>query len=380
MTATEIARARFRAQRLDPPVTTAPAELVRWLGAVQAQDFGLSRWSIGQRTCCDAKAVDAALANGSILRTHVLRPTWHYVTREDIGWMLALTAERIRARLRPYDRQNGVDVEMIRTSRRAMEAAIRKSGHLTRARIAEILGRRGIRVDAGWIVGHLLLHAELSGTICSGIAQGAQQTYALLEERAPLAAMLMGDDALAELATRYFQSHSPASPQDFRWWSGLGAAEASRAIEAIRTSLDECDTVDGRRFLVHRNATKRVTGSRQKRAHLLQAFDELVVAYSRTRSIVDERGLLVNTKPEGLLTRSVVLDGQVCGRWEKQPRPDRLAVRVRLAVEVGPRGRLSIARAVDEYGRFFGQTASATFAGADELRRGRGLRSTAAEK
>ena len=99
--------------------------------------------------------------------------------------MLALTRDRVRARLRPYDRQNGLDAEMIRTSRRAIEAAIRKSGHLTRARIAEILRRRRIRVDSGWIVGHLLMHAELSGTICSGIAQGTQQTYALLEERAP---------------------------------------------------------------------------------------------------------------------------------------------------------------------------------------------------
>ena len=207
-----------------PAGASAPGELVRWLGAVQAQDFALSRWSIGQRAACDAKAIDAALADGSIVRTHVLRPTWHFVTREDIGWMLALTRERVRARLRPYDRQNGIDAEMIQTSRRAIEAAIRKSGHLTRERIADILRRRRIRVDSGWIVGHLLMHAELSGTICSGIAQGTQQTYALLEERAPKPAMLAGDDALAELATRYFQSHSPAAPPGLPLvvWPGRG--------------------------------------------------------------------------------------------------------------------------------------------------------------
>jgi len=380
MSAADIARARLRAQRLDPPVPAAPCELVRWLGAVQAQDFALSRWSIGQRAACDLNAVDAALADGSILRTHVLRPTWHFVAREDIGWMLALTADRLRARLRPYDRRYGVDAETIRTSRRAIEAAIRRSGHLTRARIADILKRRGIAVDSGWIVGHLLMHAELSGTICSGLAQGAHQTFALLEERAPKPAMLAGDAALAELATRYFQSHSPAALQDFRWWSGLRAADASTAIEMIRHSLDECYIVDGRRFLVHRSAGTRVPARRGRRAHLLQAFDELVVAYSGTRSIFDARGLLVNATPEGLLTRSVVLDGQVCGRWEKQPRAGALVVRVRLEMEVGPRGRQAITRAVKEYGTFLGQTASAMFVSADALRRGRGLRSAAVEK
>ena len=379
MTAVDIARARLRAQRLDPPIATAPAELVRWMGAVQAQDLALSRWSVGQRAACDAKAVDAALADGSIVRTHVLRPTWHFVAREDIGWMLALTADRVRARLRPYDRNNGVDTEMIRTSSRTIEAAIRRSGHLTRARIADILARRGVRVEAGWIVGHLLMHAELSGVICSGVAEGAQQTYALLEERAPNAAMRVGDDALGELAARYFQSHSPAAPQDFSWWSGLAAAQAKRAIEMIRSSLDECD-VGGTRFLVHRHASVRAAATRRRRAHLLQAFDELVVAYSGTRSIVDEDGLLVNAKPEGLLTRSVVLDGQVCGRWEKQPRASALAVRVQLAVDVSPRGRLAIERAAGVYGTFLGQTASTTFVAADELRRGRRRRSAAGEK
>jgi len=378
MTAAQIARARLRAQRLDPPIATAPADLVRWMGAVQAQDLALARWSVGQRAACDAKAVDAALADGSIVRTHVLRPTWHFVAREDIGWMLALTADRVRARLRPYDRNQGVDTELIRTSSRAIEAAIRRSGHLTRARIAGILARRGIRVEAGWIVGHLLMHAELSGVICSGVAEGAQQTYALLEERAPNPAGPAGDDALSELATRYFQSHSPAALQDFSWWSGLPAALAKRAIEVIRSSLDECD-VDGRRFLVHRHATMRVAASR-RRAHLLQAFDELVVAYSGTRSIVDERGLVANAKSDGLLTRSVVLDGQVCGRWEKQPRASALEVRVRLVLDVAPRGRLAIARAVGEYGTFLGQTVSTTFVAADGLRRGRRPRSAAAEK
>jgi len=380
MNAVDIARARLRAQRLEPPVISAPSDLVRWMGAMQAQDLPLSRWSIGQRTACDATAVDAALASGSIVRTHVLRPTWHFAAREDIGWMLALTGERIRAKLRSYNRANSVDAEMIKKSSHAIEAAIRKSGHLTRARVADVLKRRGIRIDSAWLVGYLLMHAELSGIICSGAAQGADQTYALLEERAPHAATLAGDEAFAELATRYFQSHSPATVQDFRWWSGLGAAEAAKAVQLIGGALDECGVAGGARLFVHRTSVARARPSRTGRAHLLQAFDELVVAYSATRAMVDHRGLLVNSKPEGLLTRSVVLDGQVCGRWRKETRTGAVEISIQLAADVGKSGRLSIARAVDQYGAFLGQPASSTFVADESACRGRALRTIAAEK
>ena len=380
MTAVDVAHARLRAQRLEPPMAAAPSDLVRWMGAVQAQDLPLSRWSIGQRTACDAPALDAAIADGSILRTHVLRPTWHFVAREDIVWMLALTSKRIRARLRYYDRQHRVDDDTIQTSGRAIQAAIRKSGHLTKARVAGLLRRRGIRVDSAWDVTSLLMHAELSGIICSGIPQGAEQTFALMEERAPRGATLAGDEALAELATRYFQSHSPATVQDFGWWSGLGTAEAKRAVQMIGSSLDDCEVAGGARVLVHRNAVKSSRTVPRGRAHLLQAFDELVVAYNATRAMVDQHALLANAKPEGLLTRSVVLEGQMCGRWRKEPRADGVTIRVELLTEVGQRGRLAIERAVRKYGTFLGQPASSTFV-VDDDRRGRpGHLTTAAGK
>ncbi len=352
LTLETIAARRTAAQWLRLPQRRTPAELVGWCGAVQSQDLPLAKWSIGQRLAgCTEQEVADALTDGSMLRTHVLRPTWHFVARDDLRWMLALTAPHVLVKLRPYDARAGLHEPTAAKGAKAIETAIDRRGALTRAELAQVLRTSGLGDVTNWLVGHVLMHAELRGIICSGPARGAQQTYALLDERAPARSTLTHDEALAELARRYFRSHAPATALDFRWWSGLSAAEARRGIDALG-DLVEPASVAGSTYIVWRDAV--VPRGSARTAHLLQPFDELVVAYSESRHVVDRAGLVRDRKPDGLLTRSVVVDGQVAGRWSRTL-DRRHLLRLELRRPLTPHEHAAVAAAVDRYAAFLGE-------------------------
>jgi hypothetical protein len=210
-----IARLRLHNQLLSRTEFTEPEQVVAWLGAVQAQDYAGAKWALGLRlaNATDA-AIEEAIDRGRILRTHVMRPTWHFVTPADIRWMLELTAPRVRALLAYNDRQLGLDQVTFKKSSAVLEKALQNNQQLTRGELTPILEKAGIAVE-GLHLGQLLTHAELDGLVCSGPRKGKQFTYALLEERAPEARLLEREAALAELSRRYFHSHGPATLQDF---------------------------------------------------------------------------------------------------------------------------------------------------------------------
>ncbi len=352
LTLESIAARRLAAQWLSAPSPRTPADLVRWCGAVQSQDLPLAKWSVGQRLSNGVERdVTAALADGSILRTHVLRPTWHFVARDDLRWMLTLTAPRVLVKLRPFDKRAGMDEAMARQGTRAVGTAIGRRGPLTRTQLAEVLRTSALGEVTNWMVGHVLMHAELRGVICSGPPRGAQQTYALLDERAPAPSSLTHEQALAELARRYFQSHAPATELDYRWWSGLSAADARRGIDALGSELERA-TLDGTVYLLWRASPP---ASRPAvTAHLLQPFDELVVAYSESRHVVDRAELVRHRKPDGLLTRSVVVNGQVAGRWNRTL-DRRHLLRLELLRTLTPRERTALSAAVERFAAFLGE-------------------------
>lgn len=354
LTLHQVARHRSSTQSLAAPASRTSADLVRWFGAVQSQDLPLARWSLGQRlTGCTASDIEAALADGSILRTHILRPTWHFVARDDLRWMLALTAPRVLAKARPYDVRAGMDDVMARKALKVIEKAIARRGPRTRIELATEL-RTQLGDVSNWLVGHLLMHAELRGVVCSGPARGAQQTYALLEERAPAGPALTRDEAVAELARRYFQSHAPATELDYRWWSGLGASDARRGIEALGDAVERT-VVGDLTFIMWRDAP--APGRASSTVQLLQPFDEFVVAYTESRHAMDVAGLVRQGRPDGLLTRTIVVDGQVAGRWTRTL-DRRSLVRVELLRRLTAREQRSLAAAVDRFGTFLGEPLS----------------------
>ncbi len=200
--------------------------------------------------------IEKAVSDGTILRTHVMRPTWHFVTPADIRWMLALTAPRVLAAIAYYDRVlelNGADFIK---SNAVITKALQGGKQLTRAELASELQQAGFAIDNSQRIGHIIMHAELDGIICSGARRGKQFTYALLDERAPQSRTLDRDEALAELARRYFGSHGPAALQDFVWWSGLTTADARAALEMVTSQL-MCEIVDGQTYWFSSSATPR---------------------------------------------------------------------------------------------------------------------------
>src|SRR5918992_1898221 len=239
-----IAVQRLRNQRITRPGPRRPEKVVAWLGAVQAQEYGPAKWGLALRSPpspTDA-AIERAIDRGRILRTHVLRPTWHFVTPADIRWMLELTAPHVHRTMANYDRQLGLDAGVMTRSVGIIERALGDGGCLTRRELGAHLERAGLPGKSRELA-HIALYAELEGVICSGPRRGKQSTYALLADRAPDAPRPPRDEALAKLTARYFRSHGPATIRDFVWWSGLRTADAKQGLEMNRAKLLEVDGI-----------------------------------------------------------------------------------------------------------------------------------------
>src|SRR5215204_6450301 len=218
--ALDIPAYRLHNQRLSTPNFKTPQAVVQWLGAVQAQDYAGAKWALAQRmTDATDAALDQAFADGSILRTHLLRPTWHFVTPQDIRWMLTLTAPRVHAVSAYMYRQSGLVKAVFKKSNAILEKALQGGKQLTRTELATALDKAGISAD-GFRLTYLMMYGELEGLICSGARRGKQFTYALLEERVPSVKTINRVEALAELISRYFATRGPATLADFTMWSG----------------------------------------------------------------------------------------------------------------------------------------------------------------
>ena len=347
----DVARARLRAQRLVGRPLDAPADVVRWMGAVQSQERAISRWSVAQRMADpDPDTVDRALAEGSIVRTHVLRPTWHYVAADDLRWMVELTAPRVHQLNKHYYGEVGIDEALVRRSRRALEGALRDGGALTRAELAERLRRARVGADVRQL-GYLLMRAELDLLICGGPPRGKHHSYALVDARAPHARALPRDQALAELATRYFQSHGPATLKDFTWWSSLTMADARRAVEAARL---ERVTVRERDYWSAGEPPP--ARPRAPSAHLIQGYDESVVAYRDSRDVYGGPTSLASftAGPRGFL-HSALVGERMAGLWRASASTRRLGIEMRLVTKLSARERKALGAAAERYGRFVGK-------------------------
>jgi hypothetical protein len=351
MTPAAIARRRLRTQGIGGGDFRSPAEVVGWLGAVQAQEYAVAKWSIGQRSSgVDEAAVDRALERGDLLRTHVLRPTWHFVLPSDIRWMLAVTAPRVRTMMLSYDRKLELDDVLYARTNEIIARAVEGGRHRTRRELAEALAEAGIQA-AGQRLGHIVMRAELDAVVCSGVPRGAQQTYALLSERAPGARTLAPDEALAELTRRYFTSHAPATVRDFRWWSSLTAAQAKRGIEMVAGELER---VEAGERIYWQAPDEPAAPARMPRAHLLQGYDEYIVGYTESRDVLDIAGAARSAPGAIPFYHAVVVEGQVVGHWRRQVARGEMTIEARLLRPLGERDRRAVEAAVGRYARFTG--------------------------
>jgi hypothetical protein len=301
---------RLNNQRITRPLRGRVDELVAWLGGVQAQEYPFAKWGLALRMAArpSGGALEEAFAAGRILRTHVLRPTWHFVPASDIRWMLALTGPRILRTLASYMRRQGPDNPTLVRASAVIERALSGAGYLTRRELSVLLSRSGIHLTPLQL-GFVVMNAELHGLVCSGPRRERQLTYALLADRAPIQRQLSGDEALAELVRRYFQSHGPATIRDFAWWSGLTMSDARRGLEM--TAMRSAEQ-DGCKYWFANTAR---AAAPSRRAHLLPIYDEYLVAY-RDRVAVPHGPSTIRAGSRTVAFRhALVIDGQVAGTW-----------------------------------------------------------------
>lgn len=316
MTTHPIGRRRMRNLGLTGTPVDTPDEIVRRLGAMQSQDYGLAKWSIGQRASGLVDAdVDEALKTGSIVRTHVMRPTWHFVCRDDIRWLLALTGPRVQKKIGRRYRELQLDGRTLARAEASIVSALEGANHLTRDAVGEVLQRA--RIDpTGQRLPYILLHCELEAVVCSGALAGKRHTYALLDERVPKAKRFDRDEALVELVRRYLRSHGPATVQDLSWWSGLTVADLKMALDILGTDVQP-KRIESFTFWSLSSDKPPRTGARG--VHLLQAFDELIVGYSESRFFGDPRAADARAawKDRSLPMGVVLIDGRVVGHWKR---------------------------------------------------------------
>jgi hypothetical protein len=269
--------------------------------------------------------LEQAVTRGEILRTHVLRPTWHFVTPADIRWMLALTGPRVKRAMASYMGQLGLDAKTSSRSIAIVERTL-EGRALTRADLGTALARRGIALK-GTALALLMMQAELDAVVCSGAYAGRHLTYSLLDERAPatkagrvLSDRPSRDEMVAELVRRYFQSHGPATTRDFAWWSGLTMADGKRGLEIVRGTPAD---VDG---LTYWTVGREPAETRPARVHLLPIYDEYIVAY-RDRVAVPHGSERLKPMASGLtFQHALAVDGQIAGTWRTRRSASGVAV------------------------------------------------------
>ena len=348
MTIQEISVQRLMSQRLLQPTLSTPAEVVRWMGAVQAQDFLGSLWAIGCRMQDATEGVvEQAIAERTILRTWPMRGTVHFVPAEDARWMLDLMTPRVVTRSQYHYRQAGLDDAVFARSRDLFIRALEGGKQLTRGKLYELLEAEGIATVNSrglFIIGNL----SQTGLICFGARQGKQPTFTLLDEWVPNMRTLTREEALAEIALRYFRSHGPATIHDFVWWTGLLMADARAGLDAVKSHFIE-ETIEGKTYWWAETMSSVPMSS--PALHLLPAFDEYLVSYEDRSASLDPQHERLSVSANHL-SSIIVIDGQVVGNWKRTIKKGAVMIETTLARTLTPAESEQFESAAQRYGEF----------------------------
>jgi hypothetical protein len=350
MTASGIARLRLAAQHAGTASPDTPADVVRRLGAVQAQDYRGGLWAVGLRTTGATEAsVEQALAGKSIVRSWPMRGTLHFTAAEDLRWMLAHLAPRSIAGSAGRFRQLGLEAEHLHRSRRIIERGLAGGRRMTRPELFNLLERKGVSASGQRGI-HILWMLAHEGVLCFGPPRGRQQTFVLLDEWLPASEPLSRPEALAEIARRFFSGHGPATVRDLAWWAGLTLADAVEGLASSASRLAR-ERFNGEDFWGPEAGFP--APSKPPAALLLPPFDEFLVAYRDRSAALDP---VDAERLRSLLSPTIVVKGRVVGTWKKR------AARGRLVIVPGffsppTEGRLRALRpALERYGAFVGES------------------------
>jgi hypothetical protein len=318
MTVSAISNLRLVNQHIDGDRLKTIKELVQWMGAIQAQDYTMSKYAIGVRLKnASDSTIEEAINKAEIIRTHVLRPTWHFVAAEDIRWMLELTAKNLNRLLSSNNKRLELDDKTFKKANTIIEKLLRDGKHLTRKEIMSALEKKGIPTNDLRAI-HIMFRAETDLVVCNGIKREKQFTYALFDERVSLSKKLSKEEALAELARRYFLSHGPATIQDFSWWSGLSMTDAKNALELIKQDLVSEKYKDN----VYWYSSKQEQKIKSNKLFLLPSFDEFLISYKSRNISLDDRFASNAFTTNGIFNPIIVHNAKVIGTWKPQYKKD----------------------------------------------------------
>lgn len=345
----DISRLRLHNTGLGTSPFESPEAVVKHLGAVQAQDFAPAKWAVGlrMRNATDT-TVERAFNEGKFLRTHVMRPTWHFIMPEDIQWMLELTAPRLKRILAPHEAKLDITPELLHQTQKAFTEALQGKKLLTRTELADILEQHKIPAR-GQRLNHIVMHAELDALICSGPRRGKQFTYGLLEEMIPKTKKLCRDEALAKLALKYFTGHGPAQLKDFAWWSGLTVKDAQKGLVAAEENLAK-ETIEANTYWFVENS--KLPKQRKLEAFLLSIYDEYIIGYKDRSALGDQRYFEKLIQMGNALTAVMVFGGKIVGTWKKTAKRDLIEIKLSPFAKLDAEEESAFENAAKRYGAF----------------------------
>jgi hypothetical protein len=347
----DVAQRRLSSQRISTTAFTRAEQVVAWLGAVQAQDYLGALWAVGLRLKnATDKDVERALGERRIVRMWPMRGTLHFVTAADARWMTELLAPRAVAAAAGRERSLAIDGPTLSRARRVLVKNLEGGRRLTRAAVYRVLEQAKIATGESRGL-HLLWRLSLDCLLCFGPREGKQHTFVLFDEWIVRTERLPREEALAELAQRYFSGHGPATIRDFAWWAGLTLADARLAVSVAGQGLEEA-TLDGQPLWSGRSQPPSPASG--ARAYILPAFDEFLVGYADRGAAIESSHKLHVNAGGGILNPTVVFDGRVIGTWKR--RLERREVVLTLAPfgAMNRTKREAVSLALQRYGRFLG--------------------------
>ncbi len=354
----ELGKIRLASQQIGGTKYSLAKDVLKWMGAMQAQDFAMAKWAVGIRfPNSTEQEISAAIDKGDILRTHILRPTWHFVTSDDIYWMLELTAQQIKNSFHSRNNQLGLTKTILSKSISIIEKSLNGGNHLSREALIAELGKAKIATDENR-ASHIFAWAELEGLICSGKIEKGKPTYAILEERVPRKKPFNKDEALATLARRYFSSRCPATLQDFVWWSGLTVSQARFATGLVSQNF-MAEEIDGQTYWFTANGSNPIVEN--KEAYLLPAFDEFIISYKDRAAMLPDETHKKAISENGIFRPVILVHGQVKGIWKRTIIKEKVSIEAELFENPYKETRNLIEEAAADYSQFLGKNIELNF-------------------
>jgi len=348
MTLSDLKYLRLHNQLISQQPYANAGDVVAKLGAMQAQDYAAAKWAIGLRLP-DAtdEDIEEAIAQKTIVRTWALRGTLHFLAAADIHWILSLIAPRLNSLHASHYKRLELDKDILAKSFSTIEKALRNGKQLTRTELAVILNKKGIATN-DLRMNFILLRASLDKLICFGERNGKQFTHTLLDEWVPSGKPINKDEALAMLAERYLFSHAPATLRDFVWWSGFPLTEAKIAFAMVDDKFEE-KTIGGSVYWL----PKKLPDFKKKSSlYLLPAFDEYLLGYAERTAVVDEKYIRQIATNNGIFNPTVVVNGQIEGRWKRTLKKDKVVVEPTIFETISKSNQSALKAASNRFGKF----------------------------